>query len=121
MKFYTIGYGGRSPDELVGLLEAHGAGVVVDVRIQPDRASMGAYVKARTPDKGIEKLLAGAGSPIVRFSSLGMCFASWMTGVSLIVNYLIARENCLSGGWSSCRRRFACCVPRNAWRSVTGW
>jgi uncharacterized protein (DUF488 family) len=57
MKFYTIGYGGRLPDEFASLLVAHGVRSIADVRIHPDRASMGAYVKARTPDKGIEKLL----------------------------------------------------------------
>ena len=74
MKFYTIGYGGRLPEELAGLLVARGVRSVADVRIRPDRASMGAFVKARTPDKGIEKLLSERGIAYRSFLELGNLF-----------------------------------------------
>ena len=61
MKFYTIGYGGRLPEDFASLLVQHGVRSVADVRIRPDRASMGAFVRARTPDKGIERLLSERG------------------------------------------------------------
>jgi uncharacterized protein (DUF488 family) len=73
-KFYTIGYGGRLPNDFASLLVAHGVRAVADVRIRPDRASMGAYVKASTPDKGIEKLLSDVGILYRSFLALGNMF-----------------------------------------------
>jgi len=61
MKVFTIGYGGRLKEDFLVLLKANGVRTVVDIRLRPDRASMGIWVRAKTPDKGIEKWLSDEG------------------------------------------------------------
>ena len=74
MKLFTIGYGGRTREEFIRLLGDHGVRTVVDVRLRPDRASMGIWVKAKTPDKGIERVLAQADIGYRSFVELGNVF-----------------------------------------------
>jgi len=74
MKLYTIGYGGRTPAQLLDLLGAHGIRTVVDVRLRPDRASMGIFAQAKDPQKGIQGLLAKASIQYVSFVEMGNVF-----------------------------------------------
>ena len=73
-KLYTIGYGGRKPDEFLGLLKQHGIKAVVDVRLYPDRSSLGIYAKFKDHSKGIERLLGEAGIQYFSFVELGNIF-----------------------------------------------
>jgi uncharacterized protein (DUF488 family) len=80
MEIYTLGYGGRRPEEAVALLRTHGVQTVVDVRLRPDRASMGVWVKAKTPDKGIEKWLGAAGigyRSLIELGNVFLDFPDW--------------------------------------------
>lgn len=74
MTIYSVGYGGRTPDDFVRLLQERGVRRVVDVRLRPDRASMGAYVRAKDPQKGIQGLLGRAGIRYVFLLELGNLF-----------------------------------------------
>jgi uncharacterized protein (DUF488 family) len=71
MKAFTIGYGGCTPSELLTTLDRHSIRSIVDIRIWPMRASMGSYVLAKDPDKGIQGLLARAGIGYQSFLELG--------------------------------------------------
>jgi uncharacterized protein (DUF488 family) len=98
MKIYTIGYGGRAPRDFLALLTHHGVRAIVDVRIRPDRASMGSYVRARSAEKGVERLLADRGisyHPILELGNPFLELEDWRTAYAQLLrqsgDLLVAR------------------------------
>lgn len=80
MKLFTLGYGGRTKEEFLNLLHENGVRTLVDVRLRPDRASMGIWVKAKSADKGIEKMLTDAGigyQSLVELGNVFLDFVDW--------------------------------------------
>ena len=77
MHGFTIGYGGRLPDAFTELLAKHRVKTLVDVRLRPDKASMGCFARAREPDKGIAGLLARVGIEYVSLPELGNPFLEY--------------------------------------------
>ena len=74
MNFFTIGYGGRPPTEFLDLLMQNQIRTVADIRLRPERASMGSYVLAKSPEKGIQGLLSRAGIAYFWCEALGNPF-----------------------------------------------
>lgn len=69
---YTIGYGGRHPQDFVSLLTQANVGLVCDVRAEPRRAYRGTYTF--NPEKGsgpLLRLLAQVGIAYDWFPELG--------------------------------------------------
>ena len=60
INLFTIGYGGAVPQAFTDSLRKAGLHTIVDVRLGRGRAGMGAYVPAKTADKGIGRLLGEA-------------------------------------------------------------
>lgn len=61
MKCFTLGYGGRTPAELIDLLTRAGIRTVVDIRSAPQRSYLGIFSRQKSPQSGIEGLLGRAG------------------------------------------------------------
>jgi uncharacterized protein (DUF488 family) len=74
---FTIGYGGRKPEEFARLLVQHGVRTVVDVRLRPDKAAMGSFAKAKDAEKGIAALLGRFGIGYVSLPELGNVFLEY--------------------------------------------
>src|SRR5262245_13234745 len=75
MRVCTIGYGRRLPAELFALLRPHGIKAVVDVRLRPERACMGAWTKAKDPRKRIQENVGRRGHRLclVRRTGQSVC------------------------------------------------
>jgi len=79
-KCYTIGYGGRRPQDLLALLHQRGIVTAVDVRLRPDRAIFVIFNETATTEKGIQGLLLKGGIEYVSLVELGNLFrgdAQW--------------------------------------------
>lgn len=74
MKFFTLGYGGRKPAELLEILRTAGIKTLVDVRLMPQRAYLGVFSRQKNPASGIEGLLGREGIAYLSLENLGNPF-----------------------------------------------
>jgi uncharacterized protein (DUF488 family) len=65
------------PGDFLELLSQHGIKAVVDVRLRPDKASLGSYIKAKTREKGIQRLLEERGIEYHSLIDLGNLFIGY--------------------------------------------
>jgi uncharacterized protein (DUF488 family) len=56
------------------MLKSHEIRTIVDVRLRPDQSTFGVYSRSRSPEKGIERLLAERGIAYVSLIELGNLF-----------------------------------------------
>ncbi len=71
---YTVGYGGRQPQDFLDVLEQWGIETVVDVRLRPDRTRLRSFVRANEISKGIERLLGERRISYISLIELGNPF-----------------------------------------------
>jgi len=76
-QFWTIGYGGRRPADFVALLARKGVRHIVDVRLRPDRASLGCYTWSKDAAKGIRHLFEQNGIAYTWRPELGNLFVDF--------------------------------------------
>jgi uncharacterized protein (DUF488 family) len=69
----------KTPTEFVNILTENGIRCLVDIRWVSNRAHSGAFVKAKTPAKGIEALLQRAGIEYRWVQELGKPYMSSTT------------------------------------------
>ena len=128
MKLFTIGYGGRTPDDLVQRLTAAGVRTIAEVRLRPDRASMGGFVKTKTCDKGIERLFVSAGIAYRSLPELGTVFLEFedwrvrYTALLQCAGHLLVMPlgDACATGVTAVRRPPRCGLPSFAARSIRG-
>ncbi|MFZ4438829.1 MAG: DUF488 family protein [Syntrophales bacterium] len=80
MKVFTVGYGGRKKEEFLALMRNNGIRSIIDVRLRPDRSSLGIFVRAKTSNKGIENWLSEAGigyRSLIELGNVFLEFADW--------------------------------------------
>jgi len=93
---------------------------VIDVRLRPDKASLGSYAKSREPDKGIAGLLAKAGIGYLSLPELGNLFLEyddWQTRYRS--SWRRPGHSCSTDSHRRSADRSACCAPRRRSHSAT--
>lgn len=91
-RIYTIGYGGKSPEELVRILKENNIRTIVDVRLYPNKSWCGKFKLTKNPHTGIVGLLSEGGikyKSITRLGNLFMEEPDWRTKFKeyLILNW----------------------------------